>query len=34
MEQEEFNEIVKDIIPAGKNKEPEFINLEAAPLAA
>ena len=33
LEQEEFFEIVKDIIPAGKNKEPEFTNLEAAPTA-
>ena len=34
LEQEEFNEIVKDVIPAGKNKEPEFTNLEASPTAA
>ena len=34
IEQEEFAEIVKDILPAEKKKTSEFINLETTPFAA
>lgn len=34
IEQEEFYEIVKDIVPPEKSKQPEFTNLETAPSAA
>lgn len=34
LEQEEFNEIVKDIIPPEKKKQPEFENLESNPAVA
>lgn len=34
LEQEEFDQIIREIIPAGKNKQAEFTNLEASPTPA